>query len=203
MPEKVTRPSRSATRPGPTPRTRWNSSREPNGPLTIRSLTMRRASTPPMRGSASISLSLARSRSTRSATARGPPGKFPPTAFDSDRPPDLAEWRDRTSLPRAESTAAIWRASAWLFAASDAPPRAPRTTRTTRTLAPSTMTPARNNSALRSAGVGMAPRSHRRRRTESSVYSRLGAFYAWVRLCYTAGATSRAQWLRSPAHRPA
>ena len=240
VPEKVTRPLRSATRPGPTPRTRWNPSREPNGPLADRSLTMRPASTPPIRGSASISLSLATSRSTTgSGPARGSPRRSPRTAFDSvatalsgsrthrsaesdrapesaadrgcpgrgrlrlttDRPLDRAKRRDDTSLPRAESTAAICRASAWSFVASDVPP--PRAARTTRTLTPSTMTPARNNSALRSAGVGMAPRSHRRSRTESSVYSRRGSFYAGSRLCYTAGATPRANWLRSPEHRQA
>ena len=225
MPEKVTRPWRSATRPGPTPRTRWNPSSEPNGPLADRSLTMRRASTPPIRGSDSISLSLAMSRSTMAA---GPPRRSAPTAFDSPattlsgsrthrsaesdrapesagerararrcvirrstgRPLDLGGRRDRASGPRAESTAAICRASAWLLAASVAPP--PRAARTTRTLAPRTMMLARNNSALRSAGVGMAPRSHHRTRNGSSVYPRLGSFYARVRLCYTAGATSRA-----------
>ena len=207
VPEKVTRPVSSATRPGPTPRTRWNPAREPNGPLADRSFTMRRASTPPTRGSDSISLSLATSRSTTMAGSPRP-------AFDSaaatlsgsrthrsaesdraaesaadrgrprrgvlrrstDRPLDRAERRDRGSVPRAESTAAICRASAWPLVASDVPP--PRAARTTRTLAPSTMTPARNNSALRSAGVGMAPRSHRRSRNESSVYSRCGSFYA-------------------------
>jgi len=223
-------------RPGPTPRTRWNPSREPNGPLAVRSLTMRRASTPPIRGRASISLALATSRSTAAAAA---PRGAAPTAFDSlattlrgsrtqrsaesvrapesagergrarrplvrrsvDRPLDFGERRDRASVPRAESTAAICRASAWLLVTSDAPsPRAPRTTRT---LAPSTMTPARNSSALRSAGVGMAARSHRRPGFESSVYPQLGSFYAPVRLCYTPGASPRAKWLRSPAHRQA
>ena len=195
VPEKVTRPLRSATRPGPTPRTRLNPSREPNGPLADRSLTMRRASTPPIRGNASISLSLATSRST---IASGSPRGSAPTAFDSpatalsgsrtqrsaesdcalesagdrgrtrrgllrrttDRPLDREERRDDRSVPCAESTAAICRASAWPLVASAVSP--PRTARTTRTPAPSTMTPARNSSALRSAGVGMAPRSHRR-----------------------------------------
>jgi len=131
-------------------------------------------------------------RAPESAAERGP-ARRPLVRRSVDRPVDFAERRERASVPRAESTAAICRASARLFVASDAPP--PRAARTTRTLAPSTMTPARNNSALRSAGVGMAPRSHRRRGIEPSVYSRLGSFHASVRLCYTAGATSRAKWL--------
>jgi hypothetical protein len=45
------------------------------------------------------------------------------------------------------------------------------------------MTPARNRSALRSAGVAMATRSHRRSRSESSVYFRRGSFHACTRLC--------------------
>jgi len=211
VPEKVTLPWSSAARPGPTPRTRCNPSRDPKGPLADRSSTIRRASTPPIRGSDSISRSLATSIST---IARGsPPAAFgarlaslsgsrthrsaeslaPAFTADRDRarrvaprrsterPLAFAERRDCISLPRAESTAASCRASAWRCAASDAPPS--RAARTTRTLAPRTMTPARKKSALRSAGVGMGTRSHRRPRSESSVYFTLGSFHARTRLC--------------------
>lgn len=212
MPENVTLSLSSAASPGPTPRTRCNPASDPNGPLADRSATIRRASTLPMRGSDSISLSLATSMST---TARGSLfGAFPsPLASRSGSPSrrtdestlaaestaDLgrvrrvalrrstgrllafAAWCDRVSLPRAESTAASCRASACRCAASDPP--SSLAARTTRTLAPTTMTPARNRSALRSAAVGMCRRSHRRSPIESSVCFTLGSFYAGTRLC--------------------
>ena len=212
MPENVTLFLSSVARPGPTPRTRCNPSRDPNGPLADRSPTMRRASTLPMRGSDSISPSLATSMSTiargsdltaftsplaalsgsrthRSAESAQAPestadrGRARRVALrrSTDRPLALVDWRDRVSLPRAESTAASCRASACRCTASDPP--SSLAARTTRTLAPTTMTPARNRSALRSATVGMWRRSHRRSPSESSVYFTLGSFYARTRLC--------------------
>ena len=191
MPENVTLSLSSVARPGPTPRTRCNPSRDPNGPLADRSPTMRRASTLPMRGSDSISPSLATSMSTiaRSAESALALGSTPDLGRarrvalrrSAERPLAVADWRDRVSVPRAESTAASCRASACRWAASDPP--SSLAARTTRTLAPTTMTPARNRSALRSAAVGMCTRSHRRSPIESSVCFTLGSFYARTRLC--------------------
>ena len=188
MPENVTRPRSNAASDGPTPRTRSNPSSDPNAPFALRSSTMRRASTGPIRGSRSMSDSVATSRSTSGtgcADVSRNTALLEDTRIDALRravretdlveSPAMAEsaWVNRwprgrrtllvfappfrvASFVRAESTAASCRDSAWRVAASDDP--SSRAARTTRTLAPRTMTPARNRRALRSAGVGMARR---------------------------------------------
>jgi len=166
------------------PRTRWKPSSDPNGPFASRSSTIRRARTGPMRGSASMASALATSRSTGCETAFAVAGLVVVSArvdavgdvsfaatFGGRRGPRPFRGRDfraALSVVCAESTAASCRASAARVAGSEC--SSSRAARTTRTLAPSTMTPARNRSALRSAGVGMRRRCAHGRRGPSSIY---------------------------------
>ena len=153
----------------------------------------------PIRGSDSISLAVATSRSTIAVDASvflGLLAESPAPSIRAGlrrRSDRLLPFTDRGAFVPArwaESTAASCRASACSLAPPEAP--SPRAARTTRTLAPRTMTPARNSSAFRSAGVGMAARSYRRSPIVSSVYLRVGSFYARTRLCLCA-AVSRAR----------
>lgn len=97
MPENVTRAASDAASAGPTPATRSNPLMDPNGPLAVRSDTMRRASTGPIRGNDSISAAVATSRSTGAVRAAG--GEMLSLSIDR-----LSGSRTH---PRAESAAAM------------------------------------------------------------------------------------------------
>ena len=192
MPENVTLEPSEAASAGPTPRTRSNPASDPKGPFAARSSMMRRARTGPMRGSVSISCSEATSRSTariepgdelrvgsetRSARSRCDAldesivTRFATFPLRRLRPPPPFVEPDadaRAVASRAESTAASCRDNAGRVLSSAV--ASWRAARTTRTLAPRTMTPARNRRALRSAGVGMAPTCHSAQPVASSVY---------------------------------
>ena len=131
---------------GPTPRTRSNPSREPKGPSESRSATMRRASAGPMRGRRSRDSAGAVSRSTGTGFGgsgdRGIGGDFERLG--------RAERRER-GCTLAESTSAIWRASA-ARAASEGGVSLPEA-RWNRTPAPRSATAEKKIRAWRSEGV--------------------------------------------------
>lgn len=172
------------TTPSPTPLTRRNSSREPNGPSESRLARMRRARPGPTFGSERISHSWARSRSI------GPPGAAPMSRgspsdgnrsfarlprfarlplsgrADASDPSDVEiptafGLFDRRCLPplirsteSAESTATIWRCRSARAAALGGGGSALRAF-VARTPAPSVSMAERNTRARFSAGVGM------------------------------------------------
>ena len=148
--EKVTAPATLRASAGPTPRTRWNPSIEPKGPLESRSTTILAASAGPMPGSDSSWAAVARSRSRGAVRGAGgvevaalvrgrgrgePPGERGRARFDS-------------SALRAESTATSWapspRSSAGRSSAGFRHARAP---------VPRTATAEKKSRTLRSAGV--------------------------------------------------
>jgi hypothetical protein len=176
VPENVTRSRSDAASAGPTPRTRSSCSNDPNAPRCSRSSTMRRASAGPILGNASMAAAFATSRSMGALGSVAVVIRvFMPPSVGGNRVDAVSRrvaGREAGRLPfplpvdraarssampaRAESTSASCRASARRVAASSPP--LPRAARTTRTPAPRTMTPARNSSACRSAGVGMGQR---------------------------------------------
>ncbi len=140
-PENVTSGARRAAKAGPIPLTCWSPSNEPKGPAVSRSATIRAASAGPMPGSRSSSAAAARS------TSMGPRG----AGGGAPCPGGAVGARGLAPLATAESTAAIWRASA---SRSLAGATAWRTARPPRTARPSAATAATKSSARRSAGVG-------------------------------------------------
>ena len=134
---KVASESRRARSAGPTPFTRSRAWRHPNGPLAVRSATMRFARDGPIPGSFSISSAGATSRSTRIAEFG---------VLVADRRPG------RTRGPCEESTAAICASSVVVLSAGG------RFERHSRVPAPRMANAARNKSARRSPCVAMEKR---------------------------------------------
>lgn len=157
-PEKVTNGATLAASAGPIPRTRWSCSRDPNGPLVWRSATIRAAKAGPIPGRRSNSSGVAWSKSTGplggvsrgdsgDASARGDGAEAPARGWGSA----LVVRRGRPPAATAESTAAIWAASA---ARSPAGTAAGASARQPRTPSPRAATAATKSRARRSAGVG-------------------------------------------------
>ena len=164
VPENVTSDSSREASAGPIPLTRRRFASEPNAPCFCRSATIRRASTGPTPGRASSCSAVAVSTSILppgNARVGAPLGGRVPRVSRAGKLSGGRRCRPRSVRPfappcftrRAESTAASWPSSAWMFPVgtfSIVP-----TALSARTDAPRRMTLARKRRAFFSAGVGI------------------------------------------------
>ena len=97
--EKVTNGARRRASAAPMPRTRSRPVMEPNGPFSMRSATMRRASAGPMSGSAAISSVLATSRSTGACAVADGRRRM----ADGCGCPTERRWREEAGVPPSSS----------------------------------------------------------------------------------------------------
>ena len=146
--EKVTAPATLRASAGPTPRTRWNPSIEPKGPLESRSATIRAASAGPIPGRDSSCAAVAMSRSSGEVRGVGREGAGAFVRGRGEPPGDRGRARLVFSALRAESTARSWAPSP---RSSDG--RSSAGFRHARAPVPSTATAEKNSRTLRSAGV--------------------------------------------------
>jgi hypothetical protein len=159
--------SRSASL-GPTPRTSQRASMAPKAPTESRFATMRLASAGPIPGSDSISSAVARSRSTIRGTSRAPAAEDSSDDGASTRVGEggdgasallrcravVRRCRERALSSRRAARTESTRSSCLASASPCAEVGGGKLDRVRRTAVPDSATIARNQSALRSLGVG-------------------------------------------------